>query len=160
MNTEASPSDSTRLLKSAECSSLSGAITLTYEIGVQGEADLAIRLAGSTGGGLYNDNWVPMANVLDLLKGMSTGSLVTAKSMRALYPGKSVNSAGYALKALINEGAVRPTQGKRYEVGDLDVWVASLHDLMQSEAKAVPVKAIPRSKKVSTPKKEPSDANS
>ncbi len=164
MTTETRNVNSARLLKSATCKSLAGSTTVGYEIGVQGESDLAFRLASSTGGGFFSTDWVPLATVLKVLKRSTDGNRVTAKSLRAVYPGKSVNSAGFLLAALLNEGAVNAGPDRRYELADLDAWILRLQTLLQAaplidtavkpapKPKQVTSKTKPATKKASTPK--------
>jgi len=47
-----------RVLKQATCPSLSGASTLTYEIGTDAEGGLFFRITGNSGGGLFGKEWV------------------------------------------------------------------------------------------------------
>jgi hypothetical protein len=49
-----------KVLKRATCPGLSGKTTLTYELGVEGERSLSLRLVGSSGGGYHWTEPVPM----------------------------------------------------------------------------------------------------
>lgn len=153
MTTKAKTDDQVRVLKSATCKSLSGTATLSYQFGLQGEADLAMRLAQSTGGGFFNQDWVPLVRVQKVLQRKTGDNRVTSLSLRPIFEGKSVNSAGFLLAALLNEGAVRPVAGldRRYEVGDVEAFVSRVQALGQGPGQAIrPKKAAPAFKQVTS----------
>lgn len=85
--------------RTASCPSLSGRSTITYDIGTMGDTQY-IRLSGNSGGGLYCKEWVSMADVQALLSGSPS---VTSKTLQPIYAGKSANSPGFLLAALVKE---------------------------------------------------------
>ncbi len=95
--------------KTATCPSLSGASTLTYEIGTR-KQDTFLRLSGNTAAGLFCKEWIPLSQITDLL---ATGS-ITSTTLKAVYQGKSSNSAGFLLAVLKAEGIARLLEGKTH----------------------------------------------
>ena len=79
--------------------SLSERSTITYDIGNQGDSQY-IRLSGNSGSGLYCKDWVAMADIKQLLSGNPT---VTSKTLQPLFLGRSTNSPGFLLAAIVNE---------------------------------------------------------
>lgn len=85
--------------RTASCLSLSGRSTISYELGNKGESQW-IRLSANSAGGLYSKIWLPLADIQKLLAGSTS---VTSKTLQPLYAGKSANSSGFLLAALIHE---------------------------------------------------------
>lgn len=54
---------SIRILKVANCPSLSGKSTLTYHIGCNGQSDIQFRIVNNTGGGFFSKEWVPLNTI-------------------------------------------------------------------------------------------------
>jgi len=71
--TTASPS----VLKTGSCPSLTGASTLTYEIGTGAEG-LVFRITGNSGGGLFGKEWVPWSALQPVLE----NSPITAGTLK------------------------------------------------------------------------------
>ena len=95
------------IIKTASCPSLSGRSTINYDIGTLGDSQY-VRLSGNSGGGLYCKDWVSMADVQALLTGNPS---VSSKTLQPVYAGKSANSPGFLLAALVKEKLCNnPTQ--------------------------------------------------
>ena len=62
--TTASPAPS--VLKTGSCPSLTGASTLTYEIGTAA-GGIVFRITGNSGGGLFGKEWVPWSALQPVL---------------------------------------------------------------------------------------------
>lgn len=93
-------SEEINVLKTASCLSISGKSTITYEVGSQGDQQF-IRLSGNSSGGLFCKEWVSLADVQQLLKGVPQP---TSKTLQPLYVGRSSNSPGFLLACAIHEG--------------------------------------------------------
>jgi len=124
---------SIRILKSGSCPSLSGKSKLTYEIACSDDGDLALRVATNTGGGFFSDEWLPLSAIEKAAHGSAKKGL-TSTTLRPLFKGKSVNTAGFLLAVLKHEGAVGLQEGKTrlYEVGDFEGFLAASRALMQT----------------------------
>ena len=92
------------ILKTAECPSLSGQSTLTYNIGLN-DKKLCICLTGNTGAGVINKMPVELAQIQTLLA--SQKGPITSGCLLGLFEGKSSNSAGFLLAVLLAEGLVK-----------------------------------------------------
>ncbi len=88
-----------QVVRTASCPSLSERSTITYEIGSKGDSQY-IRLSANSAGGLFCKEWVDFANILPLLAGSPN---LTSKTLQPVYAGKSANSPGFLLAALIHE---------------------------------------------------------
>ena len=73
MNTELNtePVDTVRVIKTANCPSLSERSTLSYKIG--SNPDIQFRVCGNTGGGFFNDEWVPLSAIQKVINKMPKG---------------------------------------------------------------------------------------
>lgn len=89
-----------------KCLSVSGRSTLTYTVG-QGKGDnaLYLRIADSTGNGVWCKDWAPASAIEAIVSGAQE---LTAKSFHCLHPGKSINTGGFVLAALRDLGLIRP----------------------------------------------------
>jgi len=88
-----------QVVRSASCPSLSGRSNITYEVGSKGDSQY-IRLSGNSAGGIYCKEWVSMADIQPLLAGSPS---IKSKTLKPLYAGRSSNSPGFLLAALVHE---------------------------------------------------------
>lgn len=88
-----------QVTRTASCPSLSGRSTITYEVGSKGDSQY-IRLSGNSAGGIYCKDWVPMAEIHQLLAGCTN---IASTTLKPLYAGRSSNSPGFLLAALVHE---------------------------------------------------------
>ena len=91
--------DEIQVVRTASCPSLSVRSTISYEIGSLGDSQY-IRLTGNTAGGIFCKDWVAMAVIKQLLTGNPS---ITSKTLLPVYAGKSANSPGFLLAALVHE---------------------------------------------------------
>ncbi len=106
-----SPQDSPSItvLKSAHCSTLKQTSLLTYESGRDAEGKLHYRITANNGGGFFSNEWVSWEV---LHTACHKTSPVTSRDLRPLLKGKSVNTAGFLLAALLKDGLLRICPGK------------------------------------------------
>ncbi len=102
-------SPSITVLKSAHCSTLKQTSLLTYESGRDSEGKLHYRITANNGGGFFSNEWVSWEV---LHTACHKTSPVTSRDLRPLLKGKSVNTAGFLLAALLKEGLLRLGPGK------------------------------------------------
>src|SRR5687768_7039354 len=134
-----------RVLRAATCPSLSGKSTLTYELGCDDKAGLQLRIAKNSGKGMFSAAWVPWERVGALLEGHGDKP-VTSHSLWPLFKGTSVNTAGFLLAALKQEGLVRVLDGKArgYRRLDPKPFLGEARALMgNGSARKGPVRASP-----------------
>jgi len=84
-----------RILKTGECPSLSGRSTLAYRIGSDNFDDIYLSLTGNTGQGLFNKDWVSLADFNQVL--LMLKNPFTSGQLHGLFFGKSANCAGFFL---------------------------------------------------------------
>jgi hypothetical protein len=127
-------SEEIRVLKVGECPSLSGRSTLTYHVGCKNDKSVYVRLYESTGKGNFNKDWIPLAKVEPLLT--SKEKPITSGTLRALFKGKSVNSAGFLLAVLMAEGLIKVSEDgqQRYEHSDTVEFRNSIHTLLETSS--------------------------
>ena len=126
-----------RQLKTTSCPSLSGKSKLTFEVGCDQPGALYVRISKNTGTGYFSKDWIGWDRVLKLLRTLA-GTPVTSYSLRPLYEGLSVNTAGFLLAALLHEGLVQPMEGKArcYECMDPAAFVKEITGLAGGRTKA------------------------
>jgi hypothetical protein len=102
-----------RVLKKADCPTLSGKSTLTYQIGCTNAAEIMLRITGNTNPGYFNSEWVPYADVQALLAKQDQGKGITSFTLVPLYRGKSTNSPSFLFAVLKQEGLVQLSESKK-----------------------------------------------
>jgi hypothetical protein len=148
MNTELNtePVDTVRVIKTASCPSLSDRSTLTYKIGCN--PDIQFRVCGNTGGGFYNDEWVPLSAIQKVINKMPKGVAVTSSTFSSIFAGKSNNTSGFLLAVMKHVGLAKPLTGslRGYEfldttefVAAMDVLIAALPEVVMAEEINAPV---------------------
>ncbi|WP_201245303.1 hypothetical protein [Halochromatium salexigens] len=121
-----------KVLKTADCPSLSGASTLTYHVGLTTNGELALRIWQNTGGGLFAREWVPLKTlegVLDTDKPITAGYLKRAK----ITVSRSANLAGFLLAALKAEGLVEPLESGGHKKTDSSAWLEEMKQLTEGK---------------------------
>jgi hypothetical protein len=122
-----------RIVKIESSPSLSGRSRLTYQIGCNAEKIVYIRLFENTGQGIFNKDWVPLSLLDPLLS--SQEKQITSGMLRSLFKGKSVNSAGFIIAALISEGLIKISDEslRSYECIDPAEFNMSIQILLDSD---------------------------
>lgn len=123
-----------RILKIANCPSLSGKSTLTYHIGCVGNNDVRIRVFGNTGGGFFSNEWIAVTAIEQALEKVPSGIAITAHVLFPLFLGNSQNSHAFLFAALKCVGLVRPMADKKgsYERADVSGFMAEVKALIAS----------------------------
>ena len=101
-----------KILKTAECPSLSGKSTLTYQIGCNNGTEIYIALTGNSGGGHLNSDWVSLEEIYSILA--SQKKPVTSGALQDLYQGKSSNNASFTTAILLKEGLLKISPGNSH----------------------------------------------
>lgn len=128
------PDPSIRILKAGTCPSLSGKSKLSYQIGCNADSQIQFRVCANTGNGFYNKGWIPQKSIQAILDKAPKSKAITSMSFRSIFPGKSVNSAGFLLAVLRQEGLVRPIKDKArtYEFCDPKDFIGEVNTLIGS----------------------------
>ena len=121
-----------RVLKIAECPSVSGQSTLTYHVGADKAGELFLRLYGNSGGGQFNRDWVPLAALRDRLREWSEDRPMTTAVLRPLFRARSVNTPSFLFAVLIQEGLVN-REGTACRIGDADPFLRSIRQLIDAK---------------------------
>lgn len=132
-----------RLLKVGSCLSLSGKSTLTYHIGCTPEAEIQFRVYANSGSGFFSKEWISL-NVMR--QEFANKTIFTSYALYPLFRGKSVNTHGFLLVVLQNEGLVTAKdKGRNYEytepTGYMDALKALIDSTIELNADAKPQKA-------------------
>lgn len=104
-----------RVLKVAQCPSLSTASMLSYQVGCMGDK-LLFRLVANSASGYFNKDWIPLASIVDVFDGLPEGKTITCFTLDSLYQKKSTNSPGFLLAVLKAEGLVVPDEERSYQI--------------------------------------------
>ena len=102
-----------RVLKNGTCPNLSGKSTLSYRIGVDESGEIMLRLVGNSNPGYFNAEWVPYAEVQELLAKQDQGKAITSYALTPLFRGKSTNSPSFLFAVLKHEGLVKLSESKK-----------------------------------------------
>ena len=132
-----------RTLKTGNCSSRSGKSKLTYLIGADSASEIHFRINGNTGNGFFNNDWVPLEIILELLT--KAGGAFTSYALHPLLKGKSNNTPAFLIASLLEEGIIhRSSIEKRcYEMSDVSVFMAKIKPPMESKTESKPSKKKP-----------------
>ena len=130
-------------IKTGNCSSRSGKSKLTYFIGTDTDSEIHVRINGNTGNGFFNNDWIQLENILELL-GKSSGAF-TSFTLHPLLKGKSNNTPAFLIASLLEEGIIhRSLSEKRcYELSDVSVFMAKIKPLMEAKTDSKPLKKKP-----------------
>ena len=130
-----------KIIKTGTCKSASGQSTLTYHIG-KDQSGIHFRIYGNTGGGFFSKEWLSLKDIQEAIS--KSSKPFTSTVLHSLFHGKSINTPGFMLAVLLNEGLVK--QSKRcYERIDPSAFMDSMVD----------VKAVPDAKPKNVTKRKP-----
>ena len=123
-----------RVLKTATCKTLSGKSTLTYQIGVAPDSTVHLRISKNSGGGFFSDEWVPLDDILRVLKDRPRESPVMSHFLTRILKGKSANTSGFILAMLTHLKLSRPLPKKKrvHELLDPQPFLNQVEKLMAS----------------------------
>ena len=102
-----------KIVSTSKCQTVSNKSTLNYQIGVDDEDNIFIRVNGNTGGGYFSNEWISLDNITSILSDVPTDNTITSINLIPLFKGKSVNTPGYLLAALVSEGLLSANQEKK-----------------------------------------------
>ena len=132
-----------RTLKTGKCASRSGKSKLTYLIGADSASEIHFRINGNTGNGFFNNDWIPLKTILELLG--KSGGAFTSYTLHPLLKGKSNNTPAFLIAALLEEGIIHRSVSEKgcYELSDVSVFMAKIKPLLESKNDSKPSKKKP-----------------
>jgi len=147
-----------RVLKTASCPSLSGDSKLVYEIGLDEQNELALRITGNSNAGAFNTDWFRVKAIRAALDRAPKGDPVTADLLAPLFRRMSMNTPFFVLAVLRHEGLVKPSEKskRRYDRAEPAAADAIVKALMEGKGATSPVEkktAKAKTKKAVTEKK-------
>ena len=105
--------DSISVLKTATCETLTRKSKLTYQIGTLPDGEVYLRIHKNSGNGFFSNEWVSLQDIQNTIGKIPAGKPVTAIVLGDLFEGRSVNTPGFMLSALVEEKLLVPMQGKK-----------------------------------------------
>ncbi len=105
----AAPEIAIKVLKKGSCPSLSDSGVLEYEIGSAEAKETYFRVVANNAGGFFSQEWVAWSKIF---AACNHCDWLTSIHLRSLFNGKSVNTAGFLLAALMDQGLVQRREGK------------------------------------------------
>ncbi len=104
INEQPTLDDQVRVIRTGQCSSVSGRSTLTYHLGQVGDdGEHYVRIHDNTGRGMFARDWVSASDIRGVLDGDSP---LTSSAFKPLYLGRSVNTGGFLMAALRDLGVI------------------------------------------------------
>jgi hypothetical protein len=136
-----------RILKIATCLSLSGRTGITYHVGCTGAQDVCFRIWVTSGKGVFSKEWVCAS---DIHKVLGQREPLNAASLLPVFKiGRSVNTAGFLLAVLKQEGLVEQStdEAHKYVRVQSEKFVAEMAALIKSGVHLDPVADAPATEK-------------
>ena len=132
-----------RVLKSAQCKSLSGRSTLGYEVGATGDGEIHLRIKSNTGSGCFGREWTPLRELQrELAKAPGP---VTSGTLNRVFAGRSQNTSGFVAAALLGEGLLEPLSNARgYAPTDGVGFMKEVKQLLEKGAPAAVASVVAR----------------
>jgi len=133
----------TRVIKRGSTKTISGKSEITYQLGVDPDDRLVLRIHSNDGGGFFSMEWIPIADILSALESWDADKPITSVALGKLIRGKSVNTSAFLLAALKAEGVLRSIEKKQrcHQLGDVEAFLAQAKALQSGKPEKPPAKA-------------------
>jgi len=105
--------ESMTVVRTATCETLTRKSKLTYQIGTLPDGEVYLRIHKNTGNGFFSREWISLADIQKTISKIAAGKPVTAIVLSELFEGRSVNSPGFLLAALVEEKLLVPMQCRK-----------------------------------------------
>ncbi len=99
-----------RIIKKGTCPTVAGKSDLGYDLGVDPNGSVLLRVTDNSGGGYWSREWV---SVTDVLRSLNTGGPITAILLWPLFRGQSVNTPAFVLAVITAEKLLQPIPNKK-----------------------------------------------
>ena len=140
------PPEAIRVLKIGTCPTLSGKSKLTYQVGCNAKSEVQLCIAGNTGGGFFNNDWVSLEALQQQLDKGPSDKPITSHALYPIFRGRSINTPAFLMAVLKHEGFVSAKDKQRsYDRLEPKAFMAEVKALMGSKVSLAPVapKAAP-----------------
>ena len=105
--------ESMTIARTGTCETLTRKSKLTYQIGTLPDGEVYMRIHRNTGNGFFSREWVSLQDIQKTIADIPTGKPVRAIVLGDLFQGRSVNTPGFLLAALVEEKLLVPMQGRK-----------------------------------------------
>lgn len=99
-----------RIIKKDTCPTVAGKSDLGYDLGVDPNGSVRLRVTDNSGGGYWSREWV---SVTDVLRSLNTGGPITSILLWPLFRGQSVNTPAFVLAVITAEKLLQPIPNKK-----------------------------------------------
>jgi len=125
---------SIRILKVGTCPSLSGASQLTYHIGCNADSEIHFSMYKNSSSGFFSKENIPLIAIQQIFAKVPVDGAITSYLLHSLFQGKSTNTPGFMLAALVAEGLVQPStvKDRYYECCEAKAFFAEIQGLIES----------------------------
>lgn len=160
--TKKNPENPVQVLREAQCKSLEGSATLTYQIGQNDASDILFKISGNTGGGFWSAEWVSFTDIQAAFEAWGTATPITSMALRPIFRGKSVNTPSFMLAVLSAEGLLKPMPKRKrvHRATDPQAFLDSLDTPQQGGRVAKPKKPAAKTKAKARAKAKPTPRRS
>jgi len=102
---------------------------LQYEVGINTEAEIAIRVTENSNGGYFSKEWVPITGIQECLKKyIGSDETFTSTIFKPLFRNSSANNAGFLAATLRHERLLNPVEKKPFQHTACPDWESWLND--------------------------------
>lgn len=124
-----------KILAALKCRTLSDKSELTYNIALDDEENILLRINGNTGGGYWSSEYVSFDAITNALEEAPKERPITSIHLVKVFKGKSSNSPGFLLAVLLTEGLLVPFQGKKrqYAYEGSETFMAKVNKLKKAK---------------------------
>ena len=105
-------SKSIEIATTRKTKTVSGKSDLTYHLGKDNDANMHMRIWVNSSNGFFSNEWIQVSAIIELLEKQG-GESFTSYVFESLFKGKSVNTPGFLVAALLNEGLLALEEGKK-----------------------------------------------
>ena len=119
-----------RPIKTSTCPSLTNTSKISYKIATDSSGNIHFQIIKNSESGHFSEEWIAYS---DAKTAFPIGSF-SSVTLRALYKNKSLNTPGFLLAALLNEGVVEKEPGKRllFRTCPDDAFLAEMQKLIDA----------------------------
>ena len=137
------PPDAIRVLKIGTCPTLSGKSKLTYQVGCNAKSEVQLCIAGNTGGGFFNNDWVSLEALQQQLDKGPSDKPITSHALYPIFRGRSINTPAFLMAVLKHEGFVSAKDKQRsYDRLEPKAFMAEVKALMASKVSLAPAAPV------------------
>jgi len=134
-----------QVLSVGSCSSVSGVSTLKYQIGIDADSAIQLKILSSSGSGFVNPTWYPLERILDVLTAHSVKKPIKSSDLTKGLElcGKSRNDSAFIVATLAANDILVPLGGQekyQWKYNSADALLAKVEQLKSGNALKTPRK--------------------